>query len=133
MGVEENLKSLSIHEEENRNPNPNEEEEELEEGEIVGEEDDTTSSSSKKGVAEQSHPLEHAWTFWFDNQSAKSKHAIWGSSMRPIYTFAAVEEFWRFFFFLISFLFSFLFLLFFFLFSFPRLSILSLVGGLFNS
>ncbi|EOY27849.1 hypothetical protein QUC31_012716 [Theobroma cacao] len=97
MGVEENLKSLSISEEGNKNPNPNvkeDEEEEPEEGEIVGEEDDSTSSSSKKGVVEQPHPLEHSWTFWFDNPSAKSKQAIWGSSMRPIYTFASVEQFW---------------------------------------
>ena len=98
MGVEENFKSLSINEEENKNPNPNvkeDEEEEPEEGEIVGEEDDTSSSSSKKGVVEQPHPLEHSWTFYFDNPSAKSKQATWGSSMRPIYTFATVEQFWR--------------------------------------
>ncbi|XVF25560.1 hypothetical protein REPUB_Repub13aG0222500 [Reevesia pubescens] len=101
MGVEENLKSLSINEEENKNTNPNpspnvkeEEDEEPEEGEIVGEEDDTKSSSSKKGVIEQPHPLEHSWTFWFDNPSAKSKQSAWGSSMRPIYTFATVEQFW---------------------------------------
>ncbi|XVE51532.1 hypothetical protein DITRI_Ditri02bG0049500 [Diplodiscus trichospermus] len=97
MGVEENLKSLSIDEEENKNPNPNvkqEDEEELEEGEIVGEEDDTTSSSSKKGIIEEPHPLEHSWTFWFDNPSAKTKNAAWGSSMGPIYTFATVEQFW---------------------------------------
>ncbi|XVF25553.1 hypothetical protein REPUB_Repub13aG0222000 [Reevesia pubescens] len=99
MGVEENLKSLSINEEENKNTNPNpnvkeEEDEEPEEGEIVGEEDDTKSSSSKKGVIEQPHPLEHSWTFWFDNPSAKSKQSTWGSSMRPIYTFATVEQFW---------------------------------------
>ncbi|KAL0300632.1 UNVERIFIED_CONTAM: Eukaryotic translation initiation factor 4E-1 [Sesamum radiatum] len=41
------------------------------------------------------HPLEHAWTFWFDNPSAKSKQAAWGSSIRPIYTFSTVEDFWR--------------------------------------
>ncbi|KAL0407463.1 UNVERIFIED_CONTAM: Eukaryotic translation initiation factor 4E-1 [Sesamum latifolium] len=40
------------------------------------------------------HPLEHAWTFWFDNPSAKSKQAAWGSSIRPIYTFSTVEDFW---------------------------------------
>ncbi|OMO60008.1 hypothetical protein CCACVL1_24467 [Corchorus capsularis] len=64
-GVEENLKYLSSHEEENKNPNPNlkgEEEEEFEEGEIAGA-DDTTSSSSKKAIVEQPHPLEHSWTF----------------------------------------------------------------------
>ncbi|OMP07781.1 hypothetical protein COLO4_07052 [Corchorus olitorius] len=60
-GVEENLKSLSSHEEENKNPNPNlkGEEEELEEGEIVGA-DYTTTSSSKKAIVEQPHPLEHS-------------------------------------------------------------------------
>ncbi|XVE51530.1 hypothetical protein DITRI_Ditri02bG0049400 [Diplodiscus trichospermus] len=97
MGVEENLKSLSIDEEENNNPNPNvkqEEEEELEEGKIVGEEDDTTSSLSKKGIIEEPYPLEHSWTFWFKNPSAKSKQATWGSSVRPICTFATVEQFW---------------------------------------
>lgn len=41
------------------------------------------------------HPLEHSWTFWFDNPSAKSKQVAWGSSIRPIYTFSTVEEFWR--------------------------------------
>ncbi|CAI9292890.1 eukaryotic translation initiation factor 4E-1-like [Lactuca sativa] len=40
------------------------------------------------------HPLEHSWTFWFDNPSAKSKQVAWGSSIRPIYTFSTVEEFW---------------------------------------
>ncbi|KAK8478919.1 hypothetical protein V6N13_078786 [Hibiscus sabdariffa] len=101
MGLEENLKSMSINDEENDNPNPNvkveeeeEEEQELEEGEIAGEEDDTTSSSLKKGVVEQPHPLEHSWTFWFDNPQAKSKQATWGSSMRPIYTFSTIEQFW---------------------------------------
>ncbi|KAE8655589.1 Eukaryotic translation initiation factor 4E-1 [Hibiscus syriacus] len=81
MGIEENLKSFSISEEENKNPNPilkDEEDEELEEGEVAGEEDDTTSSYLKGGVVEQSHPLEHSWTFWFDNPQAKSKHATLG-------------------------------------------------------
>ncbi|KAL7593887.1 hypothetical protein Lser_V15G32464 [Lactuca serriola] len=40
------------------------------------------------------HPLEHSWTFWFDNPSAKSKQVAWGSSIRPIFTFSTVEEFW---------------------------------------
>ncbi|KAI3800777.1 hypothetical protein L1987_28873 [Smallanthus sonchifolius] len=40
------------------------------------------------------HPLEHSWTFWFDNPSVKSKQVAWGSSIRPIYTFSTVEEFW---------------------------------------
>ena len=83
----------------NPNPNPNlraveeEEEDELEEGEIAGGEDESKGSSATTAVT---HPLEHSWTFWFDNPSAKSKQAAWGSSMRPIYTFSTVEEFWRF-------------------------------------
>ncbi|PKI69075.1 hypothetical protein CRG98_010544 [Punica granatum] len=62
-----------------------------EEGEIVGEVD---SAESKGAVANQPHPLEHSWTFWFDSGSSKTKQAEWGASMRPIYTFSTVEEFW---------------------------------------
>lgn len=74
-----------------------EEDEQLEEGEIVGGDADTlsSSSSSRPGTAIAQHPLEHSWTFWFDTPSAKSKQVAWGSSMRPIYTFSSVEEFWR--------------------------------------
>ncbi|KAJ7947219.1 Eukaryotic translation initiation factor 4E [Quillaja saponaria] len=68
-------------------------EDELEEGEIVGQ-DDSASSKQSTAIVHQPHPLEHSWTFWFDNPSAKSKQAAWGSSIRPIYTFATVEEFW---------------------------------------
>ncbi|XVF87239.1 hypothetical protein PTKIN_Ptkin18bG0102900 [Pterospermum kingtungense] len=61
MGVEENLKSFSINEEEdnkNPNPNPNVEEEEVEEGEIVGEENGET-TSLKKCMVEQQQTLTH--------------------------------------------------------------------------
>ncbi|KAF7840390.1 eukaryotic translation initiation factor 4E [Senna tora] len=78
------------------NPNPrapDSDDDELEEGEIAGEDDSTTSKPSS-AVVRQPHPLENSWTFWFDNPSAKSKQAAWGSSIRPIYTFATVEEFW---------------------------------------
>ncbi|GKU92457.1 hypothetical protein SLEP1_g6179 [Rubroshorea leprosula] len=104
MALEEgNLKSSVSTEEEIKNPNPNSKEEEeendddkeLEEGKIGGGDGDATSSSSQvKAVTYQPHPLEHSWTFWFDNPTAKSKQAIWGSSMRAIYTFDTVEEFW---------------------------------------
>ncbi|KAJ9563457.1 hypothetical protein OSB04_008617 [Centaurea solstitialis] len=69
----------------------------LEEGEIaIGDVDNlSSSSSSRPGTAvAQHHPLEHSWTFWFDTPAAKSKQVAWGSSMRPIYTFSTVEEFW---------------------------------------
>nr|AFV61271.1 eukaryotic translation initiation factor 4E [Chrysanthemum x morifolium] len=63
-----------------------------EEGEIVtGDVIDTSSSSS---ASVEKHPLEHSWTFWFDDPAAKSKRTAWGSSMRPIYTFSTVEDFW---------------------------------------
>ncbi|KAL8460788.1 hypothetical protein ACS0TY_032337 [Phlomoides rotata] len=67
-------------------------ESDAEEGEIVGGDPDDAS----KAVAPPPprHPLEYSWTFWFDNPSGKSKQQAWGSSIRPIYTFSAVEDFW---------------------------------------
>lgn len=63
--------------------------EEPEEGEIL-----TDDESQTGAVIVESHPLEHPWTFWFDNPSAKSKQAAWGSSIRPVYTFSTIEHFW---------------------------------------
>ena len=63
--------------------------------EIVVGEEDTASSKPSTVIDHQPHPLENSWTFWFDNPSAKSKQAAWGSSIRPIYTFSTAEEFWR--------------------------------------
>ncbi|KAK7243038.1 hypothetical protein RIF29_37822 [Crotalaria pallida] len=41
------------------------------------------------------HKLERQWTFWFDNQSKpKQQGAAWGTSLRKVYTFDTVEEFW---------------------------------------
>ena len=41
------------------------------------------------------HPLEHRWTLWFDNPQQRGKGGGgWGNSLRPIYTFGTVEEFW---------------------------------------
>lgn len=43
----------------------------------------------------QRHPLQHGWTFWFDNPQARgSNKAEWGKSLRAVYTFRTVEEFW---------------------------------------
>ncbi|KAJ0971935.1 hypothetical protein J5N97_019894 [Dioscorea zingiberensis] len=67
---------------------------EVEEGEI---EDESVESLAGRRVAlepAQPHPLEHSWTFWFDNPSAKSKQIPWGSSIRPVHTFSTVEDFW---------------------------------------
>lgn len=75
--------------------NPEEEEPEAEEGEIVG--GDPDDEAKAMAPPPPRHPLEHSWTFWFDNPSAKSKQQAWGSSIRPIYTFSSVEDFWRYF------------------------------------
>ncbi|KAG6573340.1 hypothetical protein SDJN02_25256 [Cucurbita argyrosperma subsp. argyrosperma] len=99
MVVEETIKAPSAEDLSNSigNQNPRgrgaEEDEELEEGEIVGA-DDLDASNLSAAIVHQPHPLEHSWTFWFDNPSAKSKQATWGASIRPIYTFSTVEEFW---------------------------------------
>ncbi|XP_078433174.1 eukaryotic translation initiation factor 4E [Wolffia australiana] len=66
------------------------EEGELEDGEI---ELSDSPMELQVGPA-QLHPLEHSWTFWFDNPAAKAKQTTWGSSLRPIHTFSTVEDFW---------------------------------------
>ncbi|CAL4959255.1 unnamed protein product [Urochloa decumbens] len=68
---------------------PAPEDDDREEGEIA---DD--SSAPARPLHPATHPLEHAWTFWFDNPQGKSKQAAWGSSIRPIHTFSTVEDFW---------------------------------------
>ena len=66
------------------------EEGELEEGEIELTDPHLEITSGQV----QLHPLEQAWTFWFDNPAAKAKQTTWGSSLRPIHTFSTVEDFW---------------------------------------
>lgn len=77
-----------------KTPNPSTEDD-LEEGEIVAGGDDDSSFKKSVSLPYQPHPLEHQWTFWFDNPSAKAKQASWGSSLRSIFTFSTIEEFWR--------------------------------------
>ncbi|KAF8054171.1 hypothetical protein N665_1342s0002 [Sinapis alba] len=62
-----------------------------EDGEIV---DGGEVDESSKSAVHESHPLEHSWTLWFDNPSVKSKQTTWGSSLRSVFTFSTVEEFW---------------------------------------
>ncbi|CAH8276215.1 unnamed protein product [Arabidopsis lyrata] len=99
MAVEDTPKSV-VTEEANPNSieNPidryHEEGDDAEEGEIVGGDGDGNVDESSKSAVPQSHPLEHSWTFWFDNPSVKSKQTTWGSSLRPVFTFSTVEEFW---------------------------------------
>jgi len=63
---------------------------EAEEGEIV----ESVEAIERPIEPANTHPLEHSWTFWFDNPNGKSKQATWGSSLRPVYTFNTVEDFW---------------------------------------
>jgi hypothetical protein len=62
---------------------------EREEGEVAPskEADDKAPGPAAK------HPLEHKWTLWFDNPQQKGKGG-WGSSLKSIYTFGTVEDFW---------------------------------------
>ncbi|GMP72014.1 hypothetical protein CsSME_00030209 [Camellia sinensis var. sinensis] len=102
--VEEVEKSSSVTEEPIMTNNPQADDDDdgeaPEEGEIVSDDDTSSSAKPTAPLAVESHPLEHSWTFWFDNPSAKSKQAAWGSSIRPIYTFSTVEGFWRYIYFI---------------------------------
>jgi len=49
------------------------------------------------------HKLERKWTFWCDNQSKPKQGAAWGTSLRKVYTFDTVEEFWWYIYFFPSF------------------------------
>lgn len=55
---------------------------------------ETESAAAAAGVNRGPHKLERKWTFWFDNQSKPKQGAAWGSSMKKVYTFDTVEEFW---------------------------------------
>ncbi|GFQ02591.1 eukaryotic translation initiation factor isoform 4e-2 [Phtheirospermum japonicum] len=45
-------------------------------------------------LEKQPHNLQRKWTFWYDNQSKPKQGAAWGTSLRQVYTFDTVEEFW---------------------------------------
>ncbi|KAF8388274.1 hypothetical protein HHK36_026940 [Tetracentron sinense] len=67
---------------------------------MAASEGEMETSAGAEGVVEtitkqQKHGLERKWTFWFDNQSKpKQAGAAWGSSLRNVYTFDTVEDFW---------------------------------------
>ena len=42
----------------------------------------------------EQHPLEHRWTLWFDNPNGRVNNKTWGQTLRSVYTFGTVEEFW---------------------------------------
>lgn len=58
--------------------------------EVVGEPVVTEASETAK----QPHKLDRKWAFWFDNQSKPKQGTAWGFSLRKMYTFDTVEEFW---------------------------------------
>jgi hypothetical protein len=66
----------------------------LDRGERGSEEGEIVEKPADRPAEVKKHPLEHSWTFWFDNPNGKQKQATWGSSLRPVYTFHTVEEFW---------------------------------------
>mmetsp|Transcript_4935 Transcript_4935/g.14213 ORF Transcript_4935/g.14213 Transcript_4935/m.14213 type:complete len:211 (-) Transcript_4935:196-828(-) len=58
------------------------------------------SNSASDGKAESkgeptTHPLEHKWTLWFDNPKGSQRPQTWGDTLKPVYTFDSVEDFWR--------------------------------------
>ncbi|DBB13672.1 hypothetical protein WJX82_007666 [Trebouxia sp. C0006] len=57
-------------------------------------EDGEIASTKDNKQSTDKHPLEHKWTLWFDNPSGKQKQDTWGSSLRSVYTFDTVEDFW---------------------------------------
>ena len=44
--------------------------------------------------APQKHPLENKWTLWFDNPKGSTRQTAWGQTLRAVYTFDTVEDFW---------------------------------------
>ncbi|KAL5996932.1 Initiation factor [Asimina triloba] len=62
--------------------------------EMAEEVTETTAVEIGGGEQKQPHHLERKWTFWFDNQSKSKQGAAWGTTLRKVYTFDTVEQFW---------------------------------------
>ncbi len=66
----------------------------ISEGEKLQEE-----GSQEKGVegidTDIEHPLQNAWTLWYDNPRKRTSQDTWGSHLRKIIDFDTVEMFWR--------------------------------------
>lgn len=62
--------------------------------------EDTKNNENKEdgevGQGETKHPLEHKWTLWYDagQSSGGKQQGGWGSTLRSVYTFDSVEDFW---------------------------------------
>eukprot|EP00244_Chara_vulgaris_P006778 TRINITY_DN2558_c0_g1_i1.p1 TRINITY_DN2558_c0_g1~~TRINITY_DN2558_c0_g1_i1.p1 ORF type:complete len:234 (-),score=41.83 TRINITY_DN2558_c0_g1_i1:208-909(-) len=66
-----------------------------------GEEKEDGEISPRKGEARlpspevsKKHLLENEWTLWFDNPNGRQRQTTWGNSLRSVYTFGTVEDFW---------------------------------------
>ncbi|ORY06598.1 eukaryotic translation initiation factor 4E [Basidiobolus meristosporus CBS 931.73] len=40
------------------------------------------------------HPLNNAWTLWYDNPGKKTNHSSWSQNLKEVVTFSTVEDFW---------------------------------------
>ncbi|KAI4303962.1 hypothetical protein MLD38_039539 [Melastoma candidum] len=54
----------------------------------------SSEAEAAEGEVKQQHKLERIWAFWFDHQSKLKQGAEWGTSLRKVYTFDTVEDFW---------------------------------------
>ena len=50
--------------------------------------------TTEQSSAPQKHSLEHKWTLWFDNPKGSTRQASWGQTLRAVYSFDTVEDFW---------------------------------------
>ena len=51
--------------------------------------------SPNKDAAPEKHHLEHKWTLWYNSGSSGKQQAnTWGSTLRAVYSFDTVEDFW---------------------------------------
>jgi translation initiation factor 4E len=57
---------------------------------------DETAGTQPEGSASplSKHPLEQAWTLWFDNPQAKQSTNRYGQTLKEVFTFNTVEDFW---------------------------------------
>ena len=55
---------------------------------------EASAPSSTEPEAGQKHPLEHKWTLWFDNPKGSTRSQTWGTTLRAVYSFDTVEDFW---------------------------------------
>ncbi|KAK9702850.1 eukaryotic translation initiation factor 4E [Basidiobolus ranarum] len=40
------------------------------------------------------HPLNNAWTLWYDNPGKKTSQSSWSQNLKEVVTFSTVEDFW---------------------------------------